>query len=663
MAIEKVQKIELVALYKQKSKILDILQSFGSIQIDEIRDESEQETKDEKTLADLNELQKLELECANIDYAIKILTPYAAKKGFLGRPLVLSGKEITAKAEKCPYKKLLKECQDQEEIVQTCKNEISALKNEIEVFSPWEKMGIDLRNTEGSDNYGFIAGSVKTPSFQNTVKELGKLDDLISVEKVHQDEKDTLFTVVFLKELEKEIRAVLSNNKFAEMEFPVEKGLLKEYLHNTEEKITANEKNIAAAKKELTKIARKLDDLKVVHDYLAWQREKMEATQKFNNTQYSFVIRGWVPVKKLDEVEKALSKETKEFAIKKLQPGKDENPPVIIKNNRFMDPFETLTKMFGLPKYGAIEPTPFLSVFFVVFFALCLTDAAYGIIMFIMMFLMLKFMKMREGSQKLVRLLMYGGLVTAVIGALFGGWFGLLPEDMPEFLTYTSETGEKMFLLQTVNSISNPISVLILALSLGFIQILLGVYMKFIHDFRFDKKLDAVLDTGTWAYMLTGIGVFIVAAAGLLPEGFAEIAKWWVISGAVFLVLTQGRSNKNIIGKFLSGILSLYGLVNYMSDVLSYSRLLALGLATAIIALAVNVIVELLFGIPYVGWFFAIGVFVGGHLFNLLINALGSFIHSGRLQFVEFFGKFMEAGGKDFKPFSKKSKYVFLKEN
>lgn len=148
-----------------------------------------------------------------------------------------------------------------------------------------------------------------------------------------------------------------------------------------------------------------------------------------------------------------------------------------------------------------------------------------------------------------------------------------------------------------------------------------------------------------------------------VASGNSEIGKWWLYLAALGLILTQGRDKKNIVAKLVSGVLSLYGLVSYMSDVLSYSRLLALGLATAIIALAVNVIVNLFIGIPYVGWIFAAVIFVGGHAFNLLINALGSFIHSGRLQFVEFFGKFMEGGGKDFKPFSKKSKYVFIKNN
>lgn len=183
-----------------------------------------------------------------------------------------------------------------------------------------------------------------------------------------------------------------------------------------------------------------------------------------------------------------------------------------------------------------------------------------------------------------------------------------------------------------------------------------------IHTYRTISKKEAILDGGTWTFTLTGIGFFIVASALNFSELATIIGKYWIYAGLVAIVLTQGRSKKGFIGKLLTGTISLYNLVGYLSDVLSYSRLLALGLATTIIGVAVNtisgIVLEL---IPYVGWIFMIAILIGGHLFNLLINTLGSFIHSGRLQFVEFFGKFLEGGGKDFKPFSKKTKFTLIK--
>ena len=155
--------------------------------------------------------------------------------------------------------------------------------------------------------------------------------------------------------------------------------------------------------------------------------------------------------------------------------------------------------------------------------------------------------------------------------------------------------------------------------------------------------------------------LWILASVEMLPASTAQIFLYIILVATVGLVLTQGRDNKNPLLKIAMGILSLYGLVGYFSDVLSYSRLLALGLSTAIIASVVNLVAFLFMDmIPWapLGWVVAIVIMVGGHIFNMAINVLGAYIHSGRLQFVEFFPKFMEGGGRRFRPFARESKYV-----
>lgn len=657
MAIAPVQKIQLAVAKSHKKKVLEILQDFGAFQVIDMSEE----LPSEDTVS-LKEYQKVELDFANVEFAIRLLTPFAKKKGLLEGPLVLSEKEMEEKAKEFDYRKIIKECSEIEEETTRLKNELSALRNEKTIFEPWKKLKAKLENIPGTGTTGVILGVLKTPVVENALKAIDDVSSFTSVEKVEEEGTNTYLMIVFDKEVEKDLRKTLSEFKFTEAEMPLATGLLKEYLHTVEESIKENETALKKAESELKKLAKYMDDLHAVHDYLGWQKEKWEALQKFGNTERVFIINGWIEARKKNQLEKTLDESTKEYALKELELQEGEVPPVVIKNSNLTTPFETLTLMYGLPKHDELDPTPYLSIFFIVFFALCLTDAAYGIILFAVTALALKFMKMGPGMKRLVKLLMYAGITTAIIGAIFGGWFGLEAKNMPEFLTYTAANGEKMFILQQINAVTNPLSVLILALGLGFLQILVGVYMKFIHGLRHGNKKDAILDTGTWAFMLTGIGFFVLAVSGALP-GMTEVGKWWVMLGALGLILTQGRGNKNIIMRLLAGVLSLYGLVNYMSDVLSYSRLLALGLATTIIGLAVNVITGLAGNLPFIGWLVAAVIFIGGHLFNLVINTLGSFIHSGRLQFVEFFSKFMEGGGKEFKPLTKKNKYVFMKSN
>lgn len=663
MAITPVKKIQIAAVAAHKDKILEILQDYASAHIINIVIKDKGHPLEKESNEELQEIRKTELDYANIEYVIKMLTPYGKKRGLFSGPITITQEELYEKTAKTDINKIVKTCTDAEDIIALNKTDIIALKNDKILYTPWKNLPIDLRNFEGTVHTKIITGTFKTFLFQRALKELNGLNNLVSIETIHKNEKNCLTAIIFSRELEKEIKQILTEFKFEEMEMPQYPGFMSEYLKTISEKITTCEKTLQEQENKLRKAAKKLDNLRILHDILSWKKDKIETTRKIANTRYSFIINAWIPEISLEKLEKQLAEKTDEFNIIQLNPEEGENPPVLIQNKKSIMPFEILTRMYGLPKHDEVDPTPFLSIFFIIYFALCLTDAAYGIIMFTAMLLALKFLKMNEGVKRLVKLLMYGGITTTIIGTLFGGWFGLEADKVPSFLTYTNESGEKMFLLQKINAITNPLGVMIIALALGYFQLVFGVYIKFIHSFVTGNKKEALLDNGTWAFMLTGIGFYILTMTGIIPSFLQSAGQWWIIVGAIGLILTQGRSNKNPIAKILSGILSLYGLVGYMSDVLSYSRLLALGLATSIIGLAVNVIVGLAINLPYIGWLVAAIIFVGGHSFNLLINALGSFIHAGRLQFVEFFTKFMEGGGTEFQPLTKKSKYILIKNN
>lgn len=659
MALASIKKIQLLAVAQHKDKILDILQNTGAMDVTEINEESKLKPE---TYKNLSKLQKTELTYANLEFAINLLSKYEKKKGLFAGPIETTMEEVIGKEKEFDYESIIKKCTEIEEDLTKAKNNITTYKNNVQLYKAWKKLDIDLQVISDTDHAKVLVGSVKSTLFSSLIEKVHKISDLISSDKINEGDTETYFILIFSKELEEEISKILSEHKFTEADFPQYNGKMNAYLTEQSEKIKDNQKIIEETEKELTKLAKSLDDLKIVHDYFQWQKEKLETGRNFGETDHTFIIQGWIADANIPKLEERLEKETKEFEITKIKAEEGEHPPVVLKNSNFMTPFEAVTKVYGLPRYDELDPTPFLAIFFIVYFALCLTDAGYGLIMFVIMALALKKLKLPEGIRNMVRLLMYAGIATFFMGALFGGWFGLTPDQVPDAITYTADNGEKLFIFQKINAITNPIFVLILSLVLGFIQVLLGVVIKLIHDFRHNDKKDAILGTGTWVLMLSGIGFFILASAVPSLNFLAPVGKWWVLIATGLLVLTQGRDKSSIIGKAVFGLLSLYGLVGYMGDILSYSRLLALGLATAIIGLAVNTVAALVGGIPYIGWLIMAVVLIGGHTFNLLINSLGSFIHSGRLQFVEFFTKFMEGGGQAFKPFSKKTKYVYIKK-
>ena len=202
---------------------------------------------------------------------------------------------------------------------------------------------------------------------------------------------------------------------------------------------------------------------------------------------------------------------------------------------------------------------------------------------------------------------------------------------------------------------------MIFSVALGMIQIIIGLSIKFYMLWRQGKKLDAVFDVGFWIVLLLGACV-LAAGGGLGLSAMLQVGIWMLVAAAVGLVLTQGRDKKNIFAKFFGGIISLYDITSYVSDALSYSRLMALGLATGVIAQVVNTMGTLAGGTVQGAIIFVL-IFIVGHGMNFAINMLGAYVHTNRLQYVEFFSKFYEGGGREFAPLAMNTKYYMFTED
>ena len=395
--------------------------------------------------------------------------------------------------------------------------------------------------------------------------------------------------------------------------------------------------------------------LKVLLDHLTSRAAVAQELTKLTNTQSTFGLKGWAPKRLFGVLSERITKVTHALELKQESPLEGEVPPVILRNNGLIRPFESVTRIYGLPRSDEPDPTPWLAPFFAIFFGLALTDAGYGLVLLILIPILKKVLKI-SGEAPLMKVLFMGGLTTTVMGALFGTWFGIVAPDLPEFLGPV-----KTFLtpLLLIDPSKEPVNFLLLMFALGFIHLLVGLLVKLWWRCKNGQWLDALLDQGAWLLALLAIATWILSLAGLgLPSG---VAVNLVYAGVLALLLTQGRAAKNIFTKGLGGLLSLYGFIGYLSDILSYSRLLALGLATGIVGLVVNLIASIfrdMIPVPGLNWLVFALVFIGGHTFNIAINALGGFIHSSRLQFVEFFPKFMEGGGRALRPLRPKYQYV-----
>ncbi len=393
--------------------------------------------------------------------------------------------------------------------------------------------------------------------------------------------------------------------------------------------------------------------LYAVYDRLLLERQRVEAKALLGETARTFFITGWCPATRVAAVQQTLSRFEDSIAIEVRDPLPEEQPPVTLDNRKLSAPFEIVTNIYGWPSYREVDPTPVLAPFFALFFALALTDAGYGLVMAAYCYWMMRRASTPKHAHKFFRLIAIGGLVTVVIGALTGGWFGNALDYLPGWLAPVVRLKNSIMWFDPIKS---PTLLMIISLVLGVIHLMAGIGVKMYRNIKDGHTVDALMDQGLWLVLLPSLG--LMGAGSALGPGVAQGAKYAAMAAAAGLVLTQGRGAKNIVAKVFGGVYSLYGLIGYLSDTLSYTRLLALGLATGSLGMAINQIAMLVRPVPFVGIILMLLIMAIGHGVSLLINVFGAFIHSGRLQFVEFFTKFFEGGGKAFRPFAERPRYT-----
>ena len=331
----------------------------------------------------------------------------------------------------------------------------------------------------------------------------------------------------------------------------------------------------------------------------------------------------------------------------------DDDVPVELSNNAFSKPAEGILRMYSPPSKKDIDPTAPMSVFFYIFFGLMLSDAGYGLLVVLGCVIALLKFNMEEKMKNNIKLFLYCGISTCFWGVLFGGYFGDLIYRVSDHFFGAPIIVKPLWL----DPLKEPLTLLIFGIALGVVHVFAGMIINFINLLRHGEILSAVFDVGLWLLTLSGA---VVLAVGLgLGINLTSIAVVMMIAGAVGLVLTQGRDKKGF-SKVVSGVASLYDITSYLSDILSYSRIMALGLATGVLAQVVNLLGTMSEGV--LGVLMFIVIFLIGTAISLAMNALGAYVHTIRLQYVEFFNKFYEGGGRFFSPFSANTKFIRFKK-
>lgn len=654
MAIVKMNKFSLLVFQSEKKQLLERLQNFSKVQFIDLTEKTYED--DEKQLLDYLdndsssvEIAELESKKYKVKFALDILKRYHEEKS--GIKESLKGKKILCYEDLKNLEKGLKwediyiDIKGKEDQINNFNNEISKLNSDMETLIPWRKLDVSFQELQSLKNCVAFIGAIPKRLREHFRVDIESSFEQGYIEEISELKEDLNLLLIVHKDFKKEAEDILTKYAFSKTTLNYEESPV-EFINNAKEKI----ENIKVEKEkigeQIKNYVNDIENLKIIYEYFENELNKANASENFLKTNRMVAINGWLPEESKEELEKEIKKVTQDYYIDFIEPEEDEDVPIELKNNSLVTPFESITSMYSLPKYNEIDPTPLLMPFYLIFFGMMLSDAGYGLIMFVSTLLALKFLPLEKETKNFVKLFFYLSFPTMFWGIMYGSFFTGAIEIPP--LWMKPEDNANLLLITSI--------------IFGLIQIFIGLGIKGYLYIREGKYVDALYDVGLWYITLTTVVLLLVGNFGKVEalQSSMNIIKYIMFASMIGIVLTQGRENKNIGARLGAGLYGLYGITGYIGDFVSYSRLMALGLATGFIGGALNLIISYL-GTGVKAWIFGPLIFIIGHMFNLLINALGAYVHTSRLQYVEYFGKFYEGGGKPFTPFKYINEFIKIK--
>lgn len=646
MGIVKMKRLTLVGLLREKNEVLSALAKLGAIDV-RLDEEARQEwvaAAHEEENRSLSLQRDVDLLEAVIPRA-KDLLPFKNPMFTLKRSL--SMKEFLAYADPNYQKEILswaERFQENRREYQETEARLASYQLQLDVLTPWAKVLGEAR-LASSSRIQRIAGKVADQKLFQQLREQVEAQEQpmsLALLQAGETEKDPVYALLLtLPSLEEEALQFARQGGFRPLNWDLRKGEPQEAQEKLHAKRQRSQEKLNKLQAEARKLAHHIKAYEELSDYLRVEMEKAEVGQKLLLSGRLFALQGYIPEYLVKGTQKGLQERfTVEMQLEEVT--KTEDYPILLHNNRLARPYEAVTDMFSLPQASEVDPTPVMAPFYCIFFGMMFSDAAYGILFCILTGLLVWKVKVQGNFRKMCQLFFQCGLSSIVWGVLFGGFFGNLLDAF--------SGGKVVFPTLWFNPMDDPVRMMTWSIVFGALHIFVAMGVKIHILVATGKTGEAILDVVPWYLIIGGLG--------LIGAGYG-FGKYVSIAGAAVVLLFAGRSSKNPIVRILRGLGSLYDITGYFSDVMSYTRILALCLSTSVIAMVVNLLATLP-GKSIIGLLLFLIIAVLGHTMNIALSVLSAYVHTTRLHYVEFFSKFFEGGGRAFQPFGYHTKYVLL---
>ncbi len=664
MSIVKMQKVAVFGLDACKDDLMTELMNLEAVELtDQTAKLTEEDWAGKVVLDDgSEEAAKYEAEINKAAQALEVIEEYGKLKGGISllksRRSVDAGKVGFIREQNANAQANIDMMLGINENIRKTNERINKIDTDTLMLEPWVQLDVPLNET-GTLTTEMILGLLPpAASYEEVEKEVARSTGLAIIKKVSEYEGIKYIAILSERTGSGGVQDILKKSGFSQLNFSDFSGTASEILSRNK---TEREKLVIELENLKNEVAAHAPDVKEgienYSDLQTIEAGKQKVKSKILKTNRTFFIEGWVPEPRTGEVKNVFERYGCHYEFS--EPEADEiaadKVPVLLHNPKFFTPVEQVTEMYSLPKYGTFDPTSIYALFYVCFFGMMFSDGCYGLIMAIACGIALKTCHLEGKMYKFVKGFFYCGISTVVWGALFGGWFGDLVAVVGKTFFGAPEDFAGIPPLW-INPVEDPLTVLIFSLGLGVVHIFLSMAIKCYIQIKDGHWFDALCDQGFWYMVIVGAILWVGGPMAGLGDVASKVGMWVTIVGAAGLLFLGGRHKKGF-GKVTGGLLEIYNITSYMSDILSYARILALGLATGVIAQVVNTIGGLAGG-GIKGAIIFIIVFIIGTVINFLINVLGAFVHSARLQFIEFFSRFYEDGGEAFAPFKRETQYI-----
>ncbi|MDK6233234.1 V-type ATP synthase subunit I [Aerococcus sanguinicola] len=649
MAIAKMKKLSIVSKPALKEDLVRNLQALQSVEVSALPREDAEDAVDAAQVKSEDYVQYDDL-YQRAERALVILSRYAKDRSMMEklthkRPVFsLEGlhQEVDLDQGQALIEEVEKLYNQRENIISTRET----VEDEQTAVSNWRSLDVNPAELYQLDHFAVSLGTVPNDSSSSqwhALKEDTKDED-ISLLEAFSNEDEIGVVAVTRKSQAEDFQGRLAQYHFQPFDYPYEEGPETAF-QNLEDKRKSLIKEEEEVVQALQTLEAKIPLVEQVAEETYNRSQHALAVQLTYDNDYLILLSGWTDEEDYDALIQKLEASigADNFVVVEeeiTEEAIDNNEvPTKLKNNALNAPFEMITEMYGVPNYREIDPTPFITPFYLLFFGMMMGDLGYGLVLWLGTLVAMKMMDLHGSAGNMVKFGHYLSYPTMLVGLLYGSFFG---ESIP--------TG-------IVDPTGDAILIMAASVVIGLIHILVALCIKIYLEVRRGNMESAYSDGLGWILILLGLGAWGIGAMAGMPE-VGTIGKWVSIIGfAGMIIVPVIFQDKKLLAAGL-GLYNIYGISGYVGDLVSYTRLMALGISGGSIAMAFNMLVGF-FPAP-IRFTIGIVLIIALQSFNLFLSVLSGYVHGLRLIFVEFFGKFYEGDGRAFSPINTLEKYVRL---